>query len=218
MTQKALVLLSGGQDSATCLAWAIKKFGNENVEAVTFNYGQRHNRELECAEKLIHLADILWHGPLDVQVLGDITKTAMTENVEIEMAKNGLPTTFVPGRNLLFIILSAALAYRRNIRNLVTGVCQTDYSGYPDCRDNTMKSLIVTINLGMDMEFMLHTPLMFLTKADTVRLMNELGHLDWLAHTHTCYRGEYPPCGECPSCKLRVKGFEEAGIDDPLMR
>ncbi|MEA3117417.1 MAG: 7-cyano-7-deazaguanine synthase [Paraburkholderia sp.] len=222
----ALVLFSGGQDSATCLAWALDRY--EKVETLGFDYGQRHRVELECREGLREkLARDFpaWDGRLgadhmiDLSVLGKISDTAMTREIEIEAAANGLPNTFVPGRNLMFMTIAAAIAYRRGLRVLVGGMCETDFSGYPDCRDDTMKALQVTLNLGMDSRFVVETPLMWLDKADTWRLADQLGGPALVelirVETHTCYVGVRAElhdwgfgCGECPACRLRKRGYE----------
>lgn len=221
----ALVLLSGGQDSATCLAWALANFSH--VETVGFDYGQRHRVELECRrtfrDKVVAIgagwADRL--GPdhmLDLTVLGHISETALTRDAEIALRDDGLPNTFVPGRNLLFFTLAAALASRRKLRHIVGGMCETDYSGYPDCRDDTIKALQVALNLGIGSRSVLHTPLMWLDKAATWGLAFELGGDPLVAlvrdETHTCYRGEHDQlhawgygCGTCPACQLRQDGY-----------
>ena len=198
----ALVLFSGGQDSATCLAWALDRF--EVVETVGFDYGQRHRVELECRDEFrMRVTDLnpTWAarlGPdhmLDLSVLGQVSETALTRDAEISLRADGLPNTFVPGRNLLFFTLAAALASRRQLRHLVGGMCETDYSGYPDCRDDTLKSLEVTLNLGMGSRTVLHTPLMWLDKARTWELADQLGGQQLVEliriGTHTCYRGEH---------------------------
>jgi 7-cyano-7-deazaguanine synthase len=218
--EKALVVLSGGQDSTTCLYWAIREFGLDRVESVTFDYGQRHRIELDCAATVSSNADVR-NTLLPIDTFGVLGGTALTDaDVEVQSELNPdtqLPNTFVPGRNLIFLTYAAALAYQRGVNHLVTGVAQTDYSGYPDCREETMTSLEKTINLGMETEIQIHTPLMHLSKADTVRLAKDVGALKAMADTHTCYNGQRPPCGECPACVLRAKGFEEAGIPDPLV-
>lgn len=222
----ALVLFSGGQDSATCLAWALNRF--EAVETVGFDYGQRHSVELEVRGELmegLRAAFPAWDEKLNsdhiinLGVLGKISDTALTSNVEITMAESGLPTTFVPGRNLLFLTFAAAIAYRRGIKHIVTGVCETDYSGYPDCRDDTIKALQVALNLGMEQRFVLHTPLMWIDKAATWRLAEGLGGSPLVelirTSTHTCYVGDRQTlhewgygCGQCPACDLRKGGWE----------
>jgi len=223
----ALVLFSGGQDSTACLAWALARYAR--VETLGFDYGQRHRIELDC--RLVVRAEIVRQFPhwaerlgedhmLDLALLGQISDTALTSERAIEMQASGLPNTFVPGRNLLFLTFAAALAYRRGASLLVGGMCETDYSGYPDCRDNTLKALQVALSLGLDAPMTLETPLMFLTKADTWALSDSLGGPalnDLIAeHTHTCYlgeRGQRHPwghgCGHCPACELRAKGHAE---------
>ncbi|HVJ32862.1 MAG TPA: 7-cyano-7-deazaguanine synthase QueC [Terriglobia bacterium] len=225
MSNAAIVLFSGGQDSATCLAWALDQF--ERVETVGFNYGQRHAVELACRETVrAGLAKLnpIWaqrlgeDHMLDLGVLGQISDTALTKDAEIKMTASGLPSTFVPGRNLLFLTLTAALAYRREIKHLVTGVCETDYSGYPDCRDDTIKALQVALNLGMEKRFVLHTPLMWIDKAETWRLTERLGGENlvklFVTETHSCYLGDRSKlhdwghgCGTCPACELRRQGY-----------
>jgi 7-cyano-7-deazaguanine synthase len=222
----ALVLFSGGQDSATCLSWALDRF--ETVETIGFDYGQRHRVELEVRERLrseMVEAQPGWKGKLgddhmiDLAVLGQISDTALTSGVEIAMAASGLPNTFVPGRNLLFLTFAAAVGYRRGIKHIVTGVCETDYSGYPDCRDDTIKALQVALNLGMEQRFVLHTPLMWIDKAATWRLAKALGGEDLVelirTGSHTCYVGDRAAlhkwgygCGGCPACELRSAGWE----------
>jgi 7-cyano-7-deazaguanine synthase len=222
--QKALVLFSGGQDSTTCLAWALDRFAA--VETVGFAYGQRHAVELEARplilEKLGRFpkwADRLGADhllPLDV--LKQIGGTALTEDRKIEMGRNGLPTTFVPGRNILFLTAAAALAYRRDCRHLVGGMCETDFSGYPDCRNDTIKATERALSLGMDVEFTIHTPLMWIDKAATWKLAEELGGQTLIEliidDTVTCYQGDRTHkhawgygCGTCPACDLRAKGY-----------
>ena len=221
----ALVLFSGGQDSATCLAWALSNFAR--VETVGFSYGQRHMVELDCRDALLAGMKSLkpdWtekfgeNHTLDIPTIGEISDTALTRDVAIEMTEEGLPNTFVPGRNLLFLTFAAALAYRRGIRHVVGGMCETDYSGYPDCRNDTIKALNTALNLGMDRTFELHTPLMWKDKAETWKLAHDLGGrglVDLIVErSHTCYLGERGVqhawgygCGECPACRLRAKGW-----------
>ncbi len=221
----ALVLFSGGQDSAACLAWALERF--ERVETVGFAYGQRHDVELEARQGVLEALGAgfpAWaqrlgaDRVLDAGVLGQISDTALTREAEIAYDERGLPNTFVPGRNLLFLTLAAALAQRQGIRHLVAGVCETDYSGYPDCRDDTIKAMQVALNLGMAERFVLHTPLMWLDKAQTWELTEALGGealVDLVVErTHTCYHGErsrrHPwgyGCGTCPACRLRAEGW-----------
>ncbi len=219
-TDKALVVLSGGQDSTTCLYWAIDRYGSANVSAITFDYGQRHRIELECARKIAAQAGVPQQClPIDTfSVLGgDALTDAKIDVVNEPDKESGLPNTFVPGRNIIFLSFAAAWAWPRDIGNIVTGVAQTDYSGYPDCREETMKSLQQTLRLGMDSTIEIHAPLMHLSKKDTVELARDLGALDAMALTHTCYNGQRPPCGSCAACELRARGFAEAGIDDPLL-
>jgi 7-cyano-7-deazaguanine synthase len=220
MTESALVVLSGGQDSTTCLYWAIDRFGAGNVSCVTFDYGQRHRVELQCARDIAGLAKVP-HVELPINTFAALGGDALTDpHVEVEPDTNtdaGLPNTFVPGRNLVFLTFAAALAYQRNIENLVTGVAETDYSGYPDCREGTLQALQQALQLGMESNVRIHAPLMHLSKKQTVELARDLGALPAMAMTHTCYNGVRPPCGECPACVLRAKGFAEAGVPDPLL-
>ncbi|MDQ0391821.1 7-cyano-7-deazaguanine synthase QueC [Labrys monachus] len=225
MTEKALVLFSAGQDSTTCLAWALDRF--DHVETVGFDYGQRHRIELDLRPAVL---DALrrafpdWAARLgedhmvDLSVLGGISDTSLTRDVEIAMQANGLPNSFVPGRNLLFLTFAAAIAYRRGARHLVTGVCETDFSGYPDCRDDTMKAMQLALNLGMESRFVVETPLMWIDKAQTWALARELGGdalVDLIREdTHTCYNGDRTHhhdwgygCGACPACDLRAAGY-----------
>lgn len=225
MDDGALVLFSGGQDSATCLAWALERF--PHVETLGFDYGQRHAIELTCRNCLregIRLLDPNWamrlaeDHTLDIATLGAVSETALTRQTEIALSEGGLPNTFVPGRNLVFLVFAAALAYRRGLRHIVGGMCETDYSGYPDCRDDTIKAMQVTLNLGMERRFVLHTPLMWIDKAATWALAQELGGtalVDLIVEdSHTCYLGERGTrhawghgCGTCPACLLRAQGF-----------
>jgi len=220
MNARALVVLSGGQDSTTCLYWAIDRFGRENVSSVTFDYGQRHRTELVSAAEIADFAGVP-NVILPIDTFAALGGDALTAtDIAVESARDketGLPNTFVPGRNLIFLTFAAAFAYQRNIAHLVTGVAQTDYSAYPDCRDDTMQSLQTAIQQGMESEIEIHTPLMHLSKKETVELAQELGALPAMAMTHTCYNGERPPCGHCAACELRAKGFAEAGVVDPLL-
>ena len=214
MTSKAIVLLSGGQDSTTVLYWAKEKFSE--VIALTFDYGQRHRIELEAARKVAEIAQVK-QIVLTIDTFAQIGQNALLDNsIKVEHKSGELPSTFVPGRNLIFLTYAAAQAYILGITDLVVGVCQTDFSGYPDCRDNTIKSLNESINLGMEKEFVIHTPLMFLTKKQTVDMAVQYNALEAMKYSHTCYEGTYPPCGVCPACLLRAKGFEQAGIKDPI--
>ena len=217
---KALVLLSGGQDSTTCLYWAFDRFGRNAVSAISFDYGQRHRIELEGAGKIAADAGVA-HSCLPIDTFSALGGNALTDlavDVGNDTETNrGLPNTFVPGRNLIFLTYAAAYAYQHGIGHLVTGVAQTDYSGYPDCREQTMESLQETLQLGMESDVKIHAPLMHRSKKETVELARDLGVLGAMAQTHTCYNGKRPPCGECPACILRAKGFAEAGIEDPLV-
>lgn len=211
----ALVVFSGGQDSTTCLYWAKKHY--KHVEAVFFDYGQRHKIELESARKIAQVAEVKLHE-LDIPTFGQIGANSLVDssiNIVAE-GRQGLPNTFVPGRNLIFITFAGALAWKLGIQALVTGVCETDYSGYPDCRQNTMSALQQSLQLGMEWDFKVKTPLMYLDKAETIKLAKDLGAMEALKWSHTCYEGKFPPCGSCPSCELRAKGFKEAKIPDPI--
>jgi 7-cyano-7-deazaguanine synthase len=217
--EKALVVLSGGQDSTTCLYWAINRFGQNNVSCITFDYGQRHRVELECARKVAEYAGVP-NEQLPIDTFAALGGNALTESsIDVAndvSAENGLPNTFVPGRNLIFLSFAAAYAYQRDIEHLVTGVAQTDYSGYPDCREDTMEALQLALQKGMESEVCIHTPLMHLSKQQTVEMARDLGALPAMALTHTCYNGERPPCGRCAACELRAKGFAAADEIDPL--
>ncbi len=225
-TTRALVLFSGGQDSTTCLAWALERYAH--VETVGFDYGQRHRIEMDV--RIGTLREMREQVPawkeklgddhvIDLAVLGQVSDTALTRDVAIAYEKNGLPNTFVPGRNLLFLTFAATIAYRRGITALVGGMCETDFSGYPDCRDNTMKAMQVALSLGLDQKLRVETPLMWIDKADTWALAHLLGGEALtrliIEHTHTCYNGVRETlhvwgygCGECPACLLRKTGFE----------
>ncbi len=215
--RSAVVLFSGGQDSTTCLAWALARFST--VECVTIDYGQRHRIELVAAKRICAAVGVRQvQIPCDsFRALGGNSLTGDEAVANGLNATTGLPNTFVPGRNLILLSLAAAYAWQRGAHDLVTGVCQTDYSGYPDCRDTTIQALQAALRAGLDSPLTIHTPLMHLTKAESVWMMRDLGRLDLLAHSHTCYNGQVPPCGTCPSCLLRAKGFAEAGIPDPLL-
>ncbi|MBG9389390.1 7-cyano-7-deazaguanine synthase QueC [Caenimonas aquaedulcis] len=227
MKTTALVLFSGGQDSATCLADALSRY--ERVETVGFDYGQRHRVELQQRTEV--LARIRTEFPawaarlgqdhlLDASVLGQVSETSLTRDMAFSMEQSGLPNTFVPGRNLLFVTLAGALAYRRGLEVLVTGVCETDFSGYPDCRDDTMKAMQVALTLGMDRRIVIETPLMWIDKAATWQLAHDLGGMALVdlivEHTHTCYLGDREHrhawgygCSQCPACELRARGWEK---------
>jgi len=208
--EKAVVVFSGGQDSTTCLFWALKQF--KEVEVVTFDYNQRHRLEIECAKNIANELGVR-HHILDMSLLNQLAPNALTrDDIEVKEGKDGeLPSTFVPGRNLLFISFAGVLASQVGAKHLVTGVCETDFSGYPDCRDIFIKSLNVSLNLSMDKEFVIHTPLMWLDKADTWALADELHALDFVREkTLTCYNGIIADgCGECPACQLRKKGLQK---------
>ncbi|MBP9059661.1 MAG: 7-cyano-7-deazaguanine synthase QueC [Rhodoferax sp.] len=234
MHSTALVLFSGGQDSTTCLAQALSKY--QRVETIAFDYGQRHRVELGA--RLQVLSEIKRQFPqwasklgddhlLDLAVLGSVSDTSLTRDTAFKMEASGLPNTFVPGRNLLFLTLAAAVAYRRDLQVIVTGVCETDFSGYPDCRDDTMKAMQLALSLGMDKRFLIDTPLMWIDKADTWALAHALGEKSGtpgggkalvdliIEHTHTCYLGDRAHrhawgygCGSCPACELRARGYE----------
>ena len=208
--RKAIVIFSGGQDSTTCLFQAIAEYGKENVETITFQYGQRHSIELEKAKWIAQDLGVK-QTFIDTSVIKAITHNAlMDENVHIEQKDNKLPNTFVDGRNALFLLYAAIYAKGQGIQDIITGVCETDFSGYPDCRDVFIKSMNVTLNLAMDYQFNIKTPLMYLTKAQTWQLADELGVLDYVRnYTHTCYEGVNGGCGQCPSCILRDKGLKE---------
>ena len=232
---RALVLFSGGQDSTACLAYALQKFNR--VETIGFDYGQRHH--IELVQRITVLAELRRTFPawaaklgedhmLDLAVLGKVSDTSLTRDVAFKMEQSGLPNTFVPGRNLLFLTLAAALAYRRDLQVLVTGVCETDFSGYPDCRDDTMKAMQLALSLGMDKRFLIDTPLMWIDKAATWQMTHSLGTASGardggqllidlvVEHTHTCYLGERTQrhawgygCGTCPACELRARGWHK---------
>ena len=208
--RKALVIFSGGQDSTTCLLQAIAEYGVQNVETITFQYGQRHSIELEKARWIAQDLGVK-QTLLDTSLIKSITHNAlMDETAQIEQKDNTLPNTFVDGRNALFLLYAAIYAKGQGISDIIAGVCETDFSGYPDCRDVFVKSMNVTLNLAMDYAFNLRTPLMYLTKAQTWQLADELGALDYVReHTHTCYQGIEGGCGQCPSCVLRNKGLAE---------
>ncbi len=227
MTNKALVLFSGGQDSTTCLAWALERF--EQVETIGFDYGQRHAIELTCRGTVLnHVRERFpnWDSKLgedhvlDISVLSSISETALTRDAEIAMGENGLPTTFVPGRNLVFLNFAGAVAYRRSAKHLVGGMCETDFSGYPDCRDDTLKAVQLALNLGMDKRFVIHTPLMWIDKSQIWELAHDIGGkslVDLIVEdTHTCYLGNRDQrhswgygCGTCPACELRAQGWNK---------
>ncbi|WP_332694666.1 7-cyano-7-deazaguanine synthase QueC [Halalkalibacter lacteus] len=207
--EKAVVVFSGGQDSTTCLLWALERF--EEVATVTFDYGQRHHDEIECAREIAQELGVSFHV-LDMKLINQLSANALTRSdIEVKAGENGeLPSTFVPGRNHLFLSFAAVYAQAIGARHIITGVCETDFSGYPDCRDSFVKSLNVTLNLAMDEQFVIHTPLMWLNKAETWKLADQLDALDFVKEkTLTCYQGvRGNGCGECPACELRRKGLE----------
>jgi 7-cyano-7-deazaguanine synthase len=225
LSDSALVLFSGGQDSTVCLAWALERF--ERVETIGFSYGQRHAVELEVRPGIraaLAAQSARWRARLGddhvvrIDSLAEISDTALTRDVVIEMSASGLPTTFVPGRNLVFFSFAGAVAYRRGIKHIVAGMCETDFSGYPDCRDDTVKAMQLALTLGMDRRFVIHTPLMWIDKAATFALAHDIGGdtlIDLLlGQTHTCYLGDRVHrhawgfgCGECPACRLRADGY-----------
>jgi len=227
MHTSALVLFSGGQDSATCLAWALERY--QLVETIGFDYGQRHAVELECRSRFLTALRSQYpqwapklhqDHVLDLRTLAQISDTALTASKAIEFQQNGLPSTFVPGRNILFLTYAAAVAYRRGLGVLVGGMCETDYSGYPDCRDDTLKTVQVALNLGLNARMVVETPLMWLDKAQTWALARQLGGNDLVdlvrSETHTCYLGDHETehrwgfgCGTCPACELRRNGYEK---------
>jgi 7-cyano-7-deazaguanine synthase len=222
LNRTALVVFSGGQDSTTCLHWALRTFSS--VEAVFFDYGQRHAAEERAAQEIAWSLKVpLRRFRLDFfRELGGNALTDSSMDIEAGTGAHGLPNTFVPGRNLLFLTQAASYAYTRDIRDIVTGVCQTDFSGYPDCRHETLRALQRSLHLGLGWPerggtLRIHTPLMFRTKAESVALAGTWGALESLALSHTCYEGLFPPCGKCPSCLLRAKGFAEAGMPDPIL-
>ncbi len=223
MNNKAILLFSGGQDSTVCLAWSLQKF--DEVVTVGFDYGQSHAVDLECRTKV--LAALNAGGEdyvLQLPILNELSETALTHDMEIVMQENGLPSTFVPGRNIMFLTVAAMLAYRRGIPNLVAGVCETDYSGYPDCRDQFIKSMSKSLSAGMDTTINILTPLMFIDKAQTWQRAFDIGGQKLvdliIEETHTCYRGDRSQrhdwgygCGTCPACELRKAGW--AGYTAP---
>lgn len=213
MKRRALVVLSGGQDSTTCLYWAIRRYGRENTFAIGFDYGQRHKGELECAQKICKREDISFEV-VETPVINLLAANALTrDDIPVEETKpdDAPPNTFVEGRNHLFLSYAAIYAKTHDITDIVTGVCETDFSGYPDCRDVFVKSLNVTLNLAMDYSFVIHTPLMWLDKADTWQMADELGVIDTIYNeTLTCYNGIIGEgCGNCPACFLRKRGYDE---------
>ena len=209
--RKALVIFSGGQDSTTCLLQAIANYGRENVETISFQYGQRHSIELDKAKWIAEDLGVK-QTVIDTSVIKQTTNNALIDDSqEIKVAQDGdYPNTFVDGRNMLFLLLAGCYAKQQGINDIIIGVCETDFSGYPDCRDIFIKSMNVSMNLAMDYAFNIKTPLMYLTKAQTWEMADKLGYLDYVRqNTHTCYYGVEGGCGKCPSCMLRDKGLQE---------
>ena len=214
LMNKAIVLLSGGQDSATCLA--IAQQSHDHLHCLAFDYGQRHKIEIKSAKKLANLANASFQL-IDLGFLAALSNSSLVDfDQEITQSSTGLPSTFVPGRNALFLTVAAMVAHEQGAEDIFTGVCQTDFSGYPDCRETFIHLQEKTLAEAMDYQIKIHTPLMHLNKAETVLKMKSLGKLYWYKHTHTCYEGLRPACGKCPACKLRLNGFKKAGVIDPL--
>jgi len=225
--KSALVMLSGGLDSATCLAvayksgWSLDYQMFKNLFTVSFDYGQKHKRELQYAEYLSKKAGALQHFEVPLPSLAFVSKSSSLVNNDIDTSayhpiNKNLPSSFLPNRNFVMFGLAASLGYELGATNIFSGVCQTDYDGYPDCRNKTIEAIEEALSLSLNEKFSIHTPLMYKTKAQTIQLMQSLDLLDWYAHTHTCYEGKRPPCGKCPACLVRAEGFKEAGLDDPL--
>ncbi len=219
MKNGAVVLLSGGQDSTTSLYWALAMYSN--VFALIIDYGQKHKIEIESAKKIAKMAKVEYQV-LALNFFKEIGNSALigdNESVnEPHSCDENLPSSFVPGRNLIFITVASMIAYKKNYYTVVTGVCETDYSGYPDCRNETIRALNEAVVKGMDRSIVVRTPLMYLNKSETVGLAKSLqGCLEALEYSHTCYNGEFPPCMQCPSCVLRAKGFKDANVIDPLL-
>jgi 7-cyano-7-deazaguanine synthase len=217
-----LVIFSGGQDSTTSLYWAREKF--KRVHAVTFDYGQRHKIEIESAKKIVKLAAVESHEIIDITDMMKTTSPLVDFSREVDQYRSvdeltgGIEPTFIPCRNILFLTIAANRAVVKNIRDLVIGVSAVDYGGYPDCRPKFITLMEETLHHGLDMEINIHTPVISLSKKDTVLLASKIsGCMEALAYSHTCYLGKFPPCGKCHACLLRIKGFKEAGIEDPLM-
>ncbi len=211
---RAVVLFSGGQDSTTCLYWAKVVF--DEVQALSFDYGQRHIAELASGDIIADMAGVR-RTVVVVPSFRQVSETALVGSQEIATPDGALPTTFLPGRNIVFLAIAAGFAAERGIDDVVTGVCQTDYSGYPDCRNEFVEAMERAVSLGTERTLRIHAPLMWLTKAETVKLAKRLpGCWEAVALSHTCYRGHRPPCGECPACVLRAEGFADAGEVDPL--
>ena len=226
--QKALVVFSGGQDSTTCLFWAFDKFGRENTKTITFDYGQKHEMELNAAQKICELVDLDFDKVEAKDILRSVSPLVDKDQEmdlydSVDDFKPGVQKTFVPGRNILFLTIAANIAYHHGAQNIVLGVCEEDFGGYYDCRQDFIDSMQKALNQGLfgqDQGIVLHAPLMNLTKKETVELAQSLGEdcLDALAYSHTCYEGKFPPCGKCHSCLLRERGFKEASLEDPLIK
>lgn len=224
----AIVVFSGGQDSTTCLFWAFEKFGRDKVRTISFDYGQRHSREIQSAKAICQRTGIDFDLITIPQILRSSSslvnnETKLETHNFINEFKPGLQETFVPGRNILFLVIAANIALHYNAKHLVAGLCQEDYGGYYDCRNDFVKAMRAALNQGLfakDTGLEIHTPLMFLSKAESVKLAQRLGSecMEALALSHTCYNGQYPPCGQCHACLIRARGFQEAGIQDPLCK
>jgi 7-cyano-7-deazaguanine synthase len=217
-----LVIFSGGQDSTTCLYWAKEKF--KGVHAVTFDYGQRHRIEIESAKKIVRLAEVASHEIIDITGMMKTTSPLVDFSREVSQYRSvdelpgGIEPTFIPCRNILFLTAAANRGVVRGIKDLVIGVSAIDYGGYPDCRPKFITLMEETLRHGLEMEIKIHTPMISLTKKDTVLLASKIsGCMEALAYSHTCYQGKFPPCGKCHACLLRMKGFKEAGVEDPLV-
>lgn len=209
---KAIVLLSGGMDSTIAFYWAKERF---EIEAITFDYGQRHKIEIESAQNIAKFANVK-HKSFNLSILADITESALTQEKDI-FEQHDMPNTFVPGRNILFFTLAASYGYSKNINNYVGGMCETDFSGYPDCRRATLDCLENTLTKALDKPVIVHTPLMYQTKAESLNMAQTFDDcMDALALSHTCYLGKRPACGTCPACQLRLKGFKEANLIDSI--
>ena len=215
---KALILLSGGQDSTTCLYWAKTQW--ENVAVLNIRYGQRHLVEIASARRIAKFADVSY-SEINTDLFQQVGDSVLVGRGDISAkhrSSNSFPASFVPGRNIVFLTIAAMVAYKYQVHHIVTGVSQVDFSNYPDCREQTIQSLEITLTLAMNYHFTIHTPLMHKTKKETVEMAMKIPRChEALAYSHTCYEGEVPPCGKCPACVLRAKGFLEAGIPDPLI-
>lgn len=228
LREQALVVFSGGQDSTTCLYWALDKWGKDNTKTLTFDYGQKHAIELESAQRICDFAQVTFDRVETKNILRSVsplvdTKEAMDLYNSVDEFKAGVQKTFVPGRNILFLTIAANIAYHHGAKNIVVGVCEEDFGGYYDCRNEFIQAMQKALNQGLfgeDEGLVLHAPLMNLNKKQSVELAQSLGDecMQALAHSHTCYEGKFPPCGKCHSCLLRERGFKEAGTEDPLLK